>query len=250
MRKGVGGASSGEAMRAKLSFQNSLRARPPLLGPPRNARSAPRPPRTPRWTARPASPTARPLSSAAPASPLRPRARPGWTPSPTPARDGGGTSGDASSPPKFPVPSPAVADAAATRSRASPAAAVVKSPQRTSTTTYGADGDDPSRAIRFGTPERPEGALARVDDRLPVFERLYRAVPSGQRPKFLLRTRRTRVRFERRRSGRTRRPRARERRVARLRRFARNSPRAKCPRRRATPTPRGQPSRRRWRAEA
>ena len=50
MRKGVGGDVEGEAMRANLSFQNSLRAETPPLGPPRNARSAPRPPRTPRWT--------------------------------------------------------------------------------------------------------------------------------------------------------------------------------------------------------
>ena len=51
MRKGAGGDVEGEAMRANLSFQNSLRAETPRLGQPRiNARSAPRPPRTPRWT--------------------------------------------------------------------------------------------------------------------------------------------------------------------------------------------------------
>ena len=187
MRKGVGGDVEGEAMRANLSFQNSLRAETP---PPRSASK-----RTLGASTPTDSEVDQLLTRLANGSPslLRgagitpPPARPAWVdPKPHTPRDGKRNLWHPIEHlPKFPVPSPAVADAAATRSRASPAAAVVKSPQRTSTTTYGADGDDPSRAIRFGTPERPEGAPARVDDRLPVFERLYRAVPSGQRPKFL-----------------------------------------------------------------
>ena len=187
MRKGVGGDVEGEAMRANLSFQNSLRAETP---PPRSASK-----RTLGASTPTDSEVDQLLTRLANGSPslLRgagitpPPARPAWVdPKPHTPRDGKRNLWHPiENLPKFPVPSPAVADAAATRSRASPAAAVVKSPQRTSTTTYGADGDDPSRAIRFGTPERPEGAPARVDDRLPVFERLYRAVPSGQRPKFL-----------------------------------------------------------------
>ena len=174
-------------MRANLSFQNSLRAETP---PPRSASK-----RTLGASTPTDSEVDQLLTRLANGSPslLRgagitpPPARPAWVdPKPHTPRDGKRNLWHPIEHlPKFPVPSPAVADAAATRSRASPAAAVVKSPQRTSTTTYGADGDDPSRAIRFGTPERPEGAPARVDDRLPVFERLYRAVPSGQRPKFL-----------------------------------------------------------------
>ena len=180
MRKGTGGDAEGEAMRANLTFQNTLRV---------DAHGA-------------GTPDASQTLSAKRSRRARERAALARVSTPTEAEvdallarlsDGSPSLLKAGITPPKPAwvpPKPAAADAAAFPAwlpvEAMPparAAAAAKTPPK------------PTRTIHFATPGEAATAAATIADefgdttsdrsgRLPIFERLYRQVPSGQRSKF------------------------------------------------------------------
>ena len=180
MRKGTGGDAEGEAMRANLTFQNTLRV---------DAHGA-------------GTPDASQTLSAKRSRRARERAALARVSTPTEAEvdallarlsDGSPSLLKAGITPPKPAwvpPKPAAADAAAFPAwlpvEAMPPAreaAAAKTPPK------------PTRTIHFATPGEAATAAATIGDkfgdttsdrsgRLPIFERLYRQVPSGQRSKF------------------------------------------------------------------
>ena len=180
MRKGTGGDAEGEAMRANLTFQNTLRVDAHGAGTPDASQtlSAKRSRRARERAAlaRVSTPTEAEvdalLARLSDGSPSLLKAgitppKPAWVP-PKPCRRGRG---------RVPGVAPRGGDAAGAR------AAAAKTPPK------------PTRTIHFATPGEAATAAATIADkfgdttsdrsgRLPIFERLYRQVPSGQRSKF------------------------------------------------------------------
>ena len=185
MRKGTGGDAEGEAMRANLTFQNTLRVEAHGAG----------------------TPDASQTLSAKRSRRARERAALARVSTPTEAEvdallarlsDGSPSLLKAGITPPKPAwvpPKPAAADAAAfpawlpveamPPARDAAAGAAAKTPPK------------PTRAIHFATPGEATTAPAEIaaratrgdvpadrSSRLPIFERLYRQVPSGQRAKF------------------------------------------------------------------
>ena len=183
MRKGTGGDAEGEAMRANLTFQNTLRVEAHGAGTPDASQtlSAKRSRRARERAAHVSTPTEAEVDALlmrlADGSPSLLKAgitppKPAWVPPKPAAADA------AAFPAWLPVEAmPPARDAAA--------GAAAKTPPK------------PTRAIHFATPGEATTAPAEIaaratrgdvpadrSSRLPIFERLYRQVPSGQRAKF------------------------------------------------------------------
>ena len=181
MRKGTGGDAEGEAMRANLAFQNALRVDAHGAGTPdasktlsskRSRRARERAAHAHVSTPTEAEVDAL-LARLADGSPSLLKAgitppKPAWVPPKPPAADAAA----------FPAWLPVEAMPPA---RENAAASAKTPPKHARTIHFATPGETTAAARAHDGPVAPEDAPT---NRLPIFERLYRQVPSGQRSKF------------------------------------------------------------------